>query len=92
MDLEGTLPLDGMNTKHGNRNDRAQEKHRARMAAHLRGDVAQVRGAAHPMCFIDEVMQHQFPEGFKPVNIKQYDGTIDLVVWIEDFLVHIHMA
>jgi hypothetical protein len=37
-------------------------------------------------------MQHQFPEGFKPVNIEQYDGTTDPTVWIEDFLLHIHMA
>ena len=37
-------------------------------------------------------MDHQIPEGFKPVNIKSYDGTIDPVVWIEDYLLHIHMA
>jgi hypothetical protein len=38
------------------------------------------------------VMEHQFPEGFKPININQYDGTTDPVVSIEDFLLHIHMA
>ena len=37
-------------------------------------------------------MEHQFPEGFKPVNIETYDGTTDLTIWIEDFLLHIHMA
>ena len=37
-------------------------------------------------------MQHQFPEGFKPVNIESYDGTTDPAVWIEDFLLRIHMA
>ena len=37
-------------------------------------------------------MEHEFLEGFKPVNIKLYDGTTDPVVWIEDFLLHIHMA
>ena len=37
-------------------------------------------------------MEHQFPEGFKPVNIESYDGTTDPAVWIEDFLLHIHMA
>ena len=37
-------------------------------------------------------MDHEFPEGFKPVNIKSYDGTTDPTVWIEDFLLHIHMA
>ena len=62
------------------------------MSSELRRDVARYRGAAHPMCFTDEVMQHQFPEGFKPVNIEQYDGTTDPAVWIEDFLLHIHMA
>ena len=62
------------------------------MATKLRRDMARVRGAAHSMCFTDEVMQHQFLEGFKPINIEQYDGTIDPAVWIEDFLHHIHMA
>ena len=44
----------------------------------LRRDIARHRGTAHPLCFTDEVMNHEFPEGFKPVNIKSYDGTIDL--------------
>ena len=35
----------------------------------LRCDVARHRGAAHPLCFTDEVMDHEFQEGFKPVNI-----------------------
>ena len=26
------------------------------------------------------------------MNIKSYDGTTDPAVWIEDFLLHIHMA
>ena len=60
--------------------------------AGLHRDIAQHRGAAHPLCFIDEVMDHVFPEGFKPVNIESYDGTTDPAVWIEDFLLHIHMA
>ena len=58
----------------------------------LRRDIAQYRGAAHPLCFTDEVMDHQIPEGFKPVNIESYDGTTDPAVWIEDYLLHIHMA
>ena len=37
-------------------------------------------------------MDHEFLEGFKPVNIESYDGTTDPAVWIEDFLLHIHMA
>ena len=44
------------------------------------------------LCFSDEVMDHEFLEGFKPVNIESYDGTTDPAVWIEDFLLHIHMA
>ena len=58
----------------------------------LRRDIAQYRGATHPLCFIDEVMDHKIPEGFKPVNIESYNGTTDPAVWIEDFLLHIHMA
>ena len=54
--------------------------------------ASQYRGAAHPLCFTDEVLDHEFPEGFKPVNIEAYDGTTDPGVWIEDFILHIHMA
>ena len=46
---------------------------------------ARHRGAAHIICFTNEVMDHEFPEGFKPVNIESYDGTTDPAVWIEDF-------
>ena len=55
----------------------------------LRHDVARHRGTAHPLCFTDEVMEHEFPEGFKPVNIKPYVGTTDPAVWIEDFLLQV---
>ena len=58
----------------------------------MRRDVAWRRGAAHPLCLTDEVMEHEFPEGFKLVNIEPYDGTANPAVWIEDFLLHIHMA
>ena len=37
-------------------------------------------------------MDHEFPEGFKPANIESYDETTDPAVWIEDFILHIHMA
>ena len=57
-----------------------------------RRDVARHRGVAHPLCFTGEVMEHEFPEGFKLVNIEPYDGTTDPAVWIEDFLLHIQMA
>ena len=29
------------------------------------------RGAAHPLCFTDEVLDHEFPEGFIPVNMEE---------------------
>ena len=54
--------------------------------------ASQYRGAAHPLCFTDEALDHEFPEGFKQVNIEAYNGTIDPGVWIEDFILHIHMA
>ena len=37
-------------------------------------------------------MDHEFSDVFKPVNIESYDGTTNPAVWIEDFLLHIHMA
>ena len=37
-------------------------------------------------------MEHEFPDGFKPINIESYDGTTDPAVWIEDYLLHIYMA
>ena len=67
-------------------------EHSRQSSLELRRDIAQYRGAAHPICFTDEVMDHQILEGFKPVNIELYDGTTDPVVWIEDYLLHIHMA
>ena len=63
-----------------------------RLYAGLHRDIARHRGAAHPLCFTDEVMDHEFLEGFKPINIESYDGTTDPAVWIEDYLLHIHMA
>mgnify|MGYP005831618933 FL=1 len=38
------------------------------------------------------MLDHEFPEGFKPVNIEAYDGRTDTAVWIEDFILCIHMA
>src|SRR3954465_10346105 len=31
-------------------------------SAEVRNDIAQYRGAAHPLCFTDEVMDHKIPE------------------------------
>ena len=67
-------------------------EHSRQRSLELRRDIPQYRGAAHPLCFTNEVMDHQIPEGFKPVNIESYDGTTDPAVWIEDYLLHIHMA
>ena len=52
----------------------------------------QIQGCRAPLCFTDEVLDHELREGFKPVNIESYDGTTDPRVWIEDFILHIHMA
>ena len=54
--------------------------------------MAQHRGATHPLCFANEVMEHEFPDGFKPINVESYDGTTDPAVWIEDYLLHINLA
>lgn len=43
----------------------------------VRHTIARVRGAAHPVCFTDKVMEHYLPSGFKPVNIEEYDGSTD---------------
>ena len=52
-------------------------EHSRQRSLELRRDIAQYRGTAHPLCFTDEVMDHQIPEGFKPINIESYDGTTD---------------
>ena len=47
------------------------------------------RGVAHPLCFTDEVLDHEFPEGFKPVNIEAYDGlriTSSISIWLEEMI------
>src|SRR4051812_13797882 len=80
------------NNRHAGYSKSGRAEHSRRSSFELRRDIAQYRGAAHPVCFIDEVMDHQIPEGFKPVNIESYDGTTDPAVWIEDYLLHIHMA
>lgn len=46
----------------------------------------------HLICFTNKVMEHQLLEGFKPINIEAYDGMTDPAMWIEDFLLHIHIA
>ena len=62
------------------KHNHARVENRTRTSSELRRDMARYRGAAHPLCFIDEVMEHQFPEGFKLVNIESYDGITDPAV------------
>ena len=78
--------------RHAGYSNSGQAEHSRQSSFELRRDIAQYRGAAHPLCFTNEVMDHKIPEGLKPVNIESYDGTTDPAVWIEDYLLHIHMA
>ena len=72
--------------RHAGYSKSGRAEHSRQSSFELRRDIAQYRGAAHPLCFTDEVMDHQIPEGFKPVNIESYDGTTDPAVLIEDYL------
>ena len=54
-----------------NKSGRAEHSHLDQFE--LRSNIARHRGAAHSLCFTNEVMDHEFPEGFKPVNIESYD-------------------
>lgn len=85
-------PTSRDDNRHAGYDKYGQAKYNRQSSSELHRDIAQYRGAAHPLCFTDEVMDHQIPEGFKPVNIESYDGTTDPAVWIEDYLLHIHMA
>ena len=55
----------------------ARNQHRTQQPSTACHDTSRYRGATHPLCFTDEVLDHKFPEGFKPVNIEAYDGTTD---------------
>lgn len=43
-------------------------------------------------CFSDRLMAHQFPTGFKLINIERYDGSTDLAVWIEVYILVVHVS
>ena len=82
---------------YGHQNDQAdrvpvQNQHRTQQLSTACHNMSRYRGDAHPLCFTKEVLDHEFPQGFKPVNIEAYDGTTDPRVWIEDFIHHIHMT
>lgn len=53
--------------KHGNVRDYIHD--RIVTVSDVCHTTARVRGAAHPQCFTDEVILHQFLKGFKPINI-----------------------
>ena len=55
---------------HSGSNESGRAELNRQSSFEMRRDIAQYRGAAHPLCFTDEVMDHQIPEGFKPVNIE----------------------
>ena len=52
------------------KSNHARAEYRRRTPSELRHDSARYRGATHPLCFTDDVLDHEFPEGFKPVNIE----------------------
>ena len=64
-------------------NKSGRAEHSRHSSFELRRDISQYRSVAHPLCFTNEVMDHQIPEGFKPVNIESYDGTTDPAAWTE---------
>ena len=69
-----------------------RNKHQTQQQPTACYNTSRYSGAAHPLCFTEEVLDHEFPQGFKPVNIEAYEGTTDPGVWIEDFILHIHTA
>ena len=78
----GHAPMRGDNRHAGyTKNKSGRSEYNRSDSFELCRDVAWHRGAANPLCFTDEVMDHEFPEGFKPVNIESYDGTTDPAVW-----------
>ena len=73
------LPTTHDDKRHAGYSNSGRAEHSRQSLFELRRDIAQYRGATHPLCFTDEVMDHQIPEGFKPVNIESYDGATDHV-------------
>ena len=46
------------NDRHSGRNESGRAELNRQSSFELRRDIAQYRGAAYPLCFIDEVMEH----------------------------------
>ena len=74
------------NDLHARYNKSGRTEHNRHSSSELRHDIAQYRGAAHPLCFTNEVMDHKIPEGFKPVNIESYD--IHGFETLRDLMIH----
>jgi len=63
----GRAPMrdDGYQVEHGKHNHVRAENHR-RPPSELHHELTRYRGAAHLLCFPDEVMEHEFPKGSNP--------------------------
>ena len=47
--------------RHARYSKSGRAEHNRHSSSKLRRDISQYRGAAHPLCFTDEVMDHQIP-------------------------------
>ena len=59
----------GHQNKHTNQIP-VRNKHQTQQQLTARHNMSRYRGATHPLCFIEEVLDHEFSQGFKPVNIE----------------------
>ena len=63
---------------YGHQNDHTSQmpvrnKHQTQQQPTACHSTSRYRGAAHPLCFTKEGLDHEFPQGFKPVNIEAYN-------------------
>ena len=56
---------DSYQAKHGKHNY-VRAKNRRQTPSELHHELTRYRGAAHLLCFPDEVMEHEFPKGSNP--------------------------
>ena len=66
---EGSPPKDGATRSIYGPRKRAPAYNATQQTSEQRGTPS-YRGAANPLYFTDEVLDHEFPEGLKPVNIE----------------------
>ena len=62
---EGSHQKDGATRSIYEPSKRALERNATQQKSEHHG-TPKYRGAAHPLCLTDEVLDHEFPEGFKP--------------------------